>query len=63
MKKSHLKQIIEALAEELIQIKAARKLEQQVSKNNILRYKKKLEEEKKRADMWRQAYTVDIKKQ
>tara|TARA_R110001592_G_scaffold255416_3_gene519025 strand:+ start:636 stop:923 length:288 start_codon:yes stop_codon:yes gene_type:complete len=62
MKKAHLKQIIEALTEELIQIKAAYKLTEQVLNKKILSYKEKLEEEKKRANMWRQSYTVDGRK-
>ena len=48
MKKSHLKQIIEALAEELIQIKAAHKLTEQVSKDRNSRLASQLEKERKK---------------
>lgn len=62
MKKSHLKVLVETLTETQTQMKAAHKLTEQVSKNRILYYKEKLEEEKKQSDMWRQAYTVDGEK-
>ena len=62
MKKTHLKVLVEELAEAIIQIKAAHKLTEQVLNNKISYYKEKLVEEKKHADMWRQSYSVDSDK-
>ena len=62
MKKTHLKVLVEELAEAIIQIKAANKLTEQVLNNKISYYKEKLVEEKKHADMWRQSYSVDSDK-
>lgn len=62
MKKTHLKVLVEELAEAIIQMKSAHKLTEQVLNNKISYYKEKLEEKDKQSDMWRQAYTVDGKK-
>jgi len=62
MKKTHLKVLVEELAEAIIQMKSAHKLTEQVLNNKISYYKEKLVEEKKHADMWRQSYSVDSDK-